>query len=220
MSPFFFITSEPKGVHMIERTEVRPDFMFRPRSDLLERGFEDIAMVVEVKSVHGSRSVAKPWFRAVRACWQAASYVQSEFDGIRPAFGVVFPDFDIFLRAHLRENGNQQDNWLAYKTLVNFANFAGVGCIQIRRTLYSSSTRANAPRVRGISWDMSDRNGSRRRRRHSSSSSSLASRHYYTSWRGFCQLVPGLSRSIPFRCPSTKYSTSASCSETTTPEPC
>lgn len=85
MEPHFNMQWEVKGRHLIEGKTVYADILLTPKQHLLSAGFEDMTIVVEVKAMGDKVD------KLARAMWQTATYVQSEFDGVRPRMGAIFP---------------------------------------------------------------------------------------------------------------------------------
>lgn len=76
-SEWFFIAREVPGIHLVERSAVRVDFMLFPRKILVDNGFHKDWFGVEVKLFPSDKEeLAAP----SKALWQAVSYNDSEFD--------------------------------------------------------------------------------------------------------------------------------------------
>ncbi len=123
MDRHFNFQSEVEGVHLLEKKKVYADFLLTPKQHLLDAGFEDMTIVVEVKSMWGDND------KLMRATWQAATYVQSTFNGVRPRLGVVFPNpIDIW-------GGRKFDTpeWDMQRGFLRFLQFANVGYFEETR---------------------------------------------------------------------------------------
>ena len=89
----FEIRPDYPGLYLVDRkTKVIPDFLLKPREHLLAKGFNDSWIPLEVKELKDDDNLS------VRAAWQCITYAQSEFDGERPAFALIFPPWNFFLK--------------------------------------------------------------------------------------------------------------------------
>lgn len=86
LEPSFEIAEEVPGVYLVDHsTRVRIDYILTPRPETVAKGFVNAPIGLEVKSPH---SVTVSGYALA---WQAITYSQSEFQGERPAFVMVFP---------------------------------------------------------------------------------------------------------------------------------
>ncbi|MEO1290340.1 MAG: hypothetical protein AAFV93_21520 [Chloroflexota bacterium] len=92
LEPDFFFAKEVKGTHIVEEVTVIADYILRPKSHLVENGFDDVYFAIEVKSP----AVKHPNSQYRKVVVQAASYVDSLFSDKRPAFTLIFPDHNCF----------------------------------------------------------------------------------------------------------------------------
>lgn len=63
------------------------DFLLFPKLNLIKEGFDEEWLGIEVKSPYCKESVKK----CLDAAWQALTYAQADFDGIKPMFILLFP---------------------------------------------------------------------------------------------------------------------------------
>lgn len=87
----FEVLEEVPGHFLVDDTNVKIDFLMKPRGHLVERGFDDDWVGLEVKSPDTGAGI--------RLAWQAITYAQSSFNGRRPQFVLVFPHIDDFFPA-------------------------------------------------------------------------------------------------------------------------
>jgi hypothetical protein len=92
LSPDFEIEEEVPGVHIIENVPVVVDFMLSAKTHLLERGFPAAKIPLEIKQLSDESN------KSVRAAWQAITYAQSMFQGVRPPFVLLFPPVRYFYK--------------------------------------------------------------------------------------------------------------------------
>ncbi|GAB4530289.1 MAG: hypothetical protein OHK0046_50790 [Anaerolineae bacterium] len=92
LDPDFHFASEVVGKHIVEEVQVVADYILRPKSHLIEKGFDDVYFAIEVKSPKHSN----PHSQYRKALVQAASYADSRFGGKRPLFTLIFPQADYF----------------------------------------------------------------------------------------------------------------------------
>ncbi|WP_446010529.1 hypothetical protein [Candidatus Electrothrix sp.] len=88
----FIVREEVAGNFIVDNTPVIIDYLMYPSEDLIDRGFEKQWFGVEVK-VPGSDAK-----KGLQVSWQAITYSQSLFDGIRPVFVLIFPQITDFFR--------------------------------------------------------------------------------------------------------------------------
>jgi len=82
----FEVRVEVEGRFLVDDSKVVIDYLMRPKPDLVEKGFVPAWFGVEVKSPEGEGAK-----QGLRVAWQAITYSQSKFDGVRPAFVLIFP---------------------------------------------------------------------------------------------------------------------------------
>ena len=80
---------EVPGMFLVDGTQVIIDILAHPKPHLIERGFIAQWFGVEVKLPTGEKQM-------LRVAWQAITYSMSEFNGIRPAFVLIYPPLDTF----------------------------------------------------------------------------------------------------------------------------
>lgn len=133
----FHIEEECAGKHLIEGTRVIADYVLSPKMHLLENGFDEGIISVEVKSNVGRSNGI---FKANAGCWQAATYGQSMFQGRRPIFSMMFPDPHIFAAADSFSLNPEFDAigglWLA-RSLEHMAQFMNVGFLEVKNGLWT-----------------------------------------------------------------------------------
>ncbi len=88
----FIIREDVPGRHMIEGVPVKVDFMLEAKPHIIKLGFPTHEIPLEVKQLSDEDN------KSVRAAWQAITYSQSEFDGKRPPFVLLFPPIRLFLK--------------------------------------------------------------------------------------------------------------------------
>ncbi|MHC4647722.1 MAG: hypothetical protein ACYTBJ_19830 [Planctomycetota bacterium] len=113
LAPSFDLQSEVTGKYIIDGSRVRIDLLAMPNKNLIDRGFVPEPIGVEIKSPASKNGSAYAF------AWQSVTYALSEFNGIRPAFVVMFPSADHFWK-HERAVHMQQ-----------FLQFANVGQLKL-----------------------------------------------------------------------------------------
>lgn len=88
----FIVRDEVEGRFLVDGTPVFIDYLMYPKPNLIEKGFANEWFGIEVKEPGGDAK------KGVQVAWQAITYSQSEFDGIRPAFVLIFPPITDFFR--------------------------------------------------------------------------------------------------------------------------
>ena len=88
----FIIKTEVEGKFLVDNTPVRIDYLMYPNESLINKGFEKQWFGVEVKTPGEDAK------KGVQVSWQAITYSQSNFGGIRPAFVLIFPRLIDFFR--------------------------------------------------------------------------------------------------------------------------
>ena len=82
----FEVRAEVEGRFLVDDSKVVIDYLVHPKPALIEKGFVPAWFGVEVKSPEGEGAK-----KGLQVSWQAIIYSQSEFDGVRPAFVLIFP---------------------------------------------------------------------------------------------------------------------------------
>lgn len=119
MSPHFDMEWEVEGRHLIENKTVYADIILTPKQHLINAGFEDMTIVVEVKALGSDCD------KLARAMWQTASYVQSEFNGVRPRMGAIFPSpYSVW---GITDAPKDYDKWDLQRSMLNLMMYANVG---------------------------------------------------------------------------------------------
>lgn len=86
----FIFREEVSGNFIVDNTSVIIDYLMYPKNNLIEMGFEKQWFGVEVKAP------GKDAKKGIQVSWQAITYSQSKFDGIRPVFVLIFPKITDF----------------------------------------------------------------------------------------------------------------------------
>lgn len=133
----FELHEEVRGSHLAHGTGVQIDYVAWPRPHLVEAGFVDAPFGIEVKYINPAEGFSR---KAARAFWQTISYTDCAFllkgDQVRLKFAVLFSNlsFDVE-RGLLKQYGETYENDLvAWRTLLQLANHAGVGLIELPGT--------------------------------------------------------------------------------------
>jgi hypothetical protein len=82
----FLIKKDVPGQFLVDKTKVIVDYLLFPKSHLVQKGFSPKWFGVEVKSPDGEGAK-----KAIRVAWQSITYSQSEFEGCRPEFVLIYP---------------------------------------------------------------------------------------------------------------------------------
>jgi hypothetical protein len=112
----FTVRDEVDGSFLVDGTPVEIDYLMYPSEKLIEQGFVKEWFGVEVKAIGEGPK------KGLQVAWQSITYSQSKFDGIRPAFVLIYPPITEFFGAHI--NGSY------IKMLLQKAN---VGYIEINK---------------------------------------------------------------------------------------
>jgi hypothetical protein len=129
----FEIFPEVRGKNLIHADrEVKIDYMFHPKPQLIRADFEDIWFGVEVKHFGNQCNTEK----MSRFIWQCITYVQSEFQVdrrlIRPIFVLGYSDIESALEFDATPEKCASREWLR---LIHLAGLANVGMLgEYRRT--------------------------------------------------------------------------------------
>jgi len=124
LAPHFLLREEVKGSWLVDGTSVIIDFLLYPKPHILRMGFDPVAVGCEVKSP----DTVEPWKKGKRLAWQALTYAQSTFDGIRPAFVVTYPPLEEFFVSERSEHDNELQG-AAGHALSSFLQYANVGSL-------------------------------------------------------------------------------------------
>lgn len=122
----FILRCDVKGQNLVEKTDVRIDYMLYPKQHLIESGFEPDWIGLEVKFIKDFSFADRG--KKSHLLWQAITYSQSKFNidenniEIRPYFVAVYVgDFEF-------QNDEKSKEWWA---LLNLAQYGGVGWLKI-----------------------------------------------------------------------------------------
>lgn len=118
----FDIYPEVWGVHASTGRKLRIDFILKPTTEMVEDGFPDIVIGLEVKSPEPDGSHSK----ATKLASQAMDYAESSFGEFgRPAFVMVFPKIDDhFPKPH--NSKGLDETLLAIRLLRNLMQLRGI----------------------------------------------------------------------------------------------
>jgi hypothetical protein len=94
LAPHFHVTPEVDGSWPLDNRALRLDLLVRPLASAIELGFDVEAFGIEVKDPKSKESVRK----LLDCIMQAYTYGFCEFDGVRPAFVLVYPDIEKFFQ--------------------------------------------------------------------------------------------------------------------------
>ena len=121
----FEIMQEVKGKHLIENNGVVIDFLIHPKPHVIENGFDNAWVGIEVKYFRDPKS--QPG-KIARLLWQSITYQQSTFlinnSNIRPQF--VLMASNIFI-----DNLTDQELNKNYSAIMQVANLAMVGSLEV-----------------------------------------------------------------------------------------
>lgn len=92
LSDLFYIKEEVPGSWPIDGRALRLDLLLRPNEKARSMGFDVEAVGVEIKDPKSKESVKKLLDSVV----QAYTYTFCQFDGVRPAFIMVYPEVQKF----------------------------------------------------------------------------------------------------------------------------
>jgi hypothetical protein len=133
----FILWPEVVGKHTSEGVRVQIDYVAYPRQHLIDHGFAPVYFGIEVKYLDQTEGFTH---KASRAVWQTVSYTDSVFsvDGEmrRLKFALLFSNLGFEGELALLENlGMQRENeWVTWKSLLQLANHANVGTLDILGT--------------------------------------------------------------------------------------
>ncbi|PKF31251.1 hypothetical protein [Acinetobacter proteolyticus] len=92
LSDLFYIKEEVSGAWIINGSTLRLDLLLRPNEKAKQMGIDVEAIGIEIKDPQSKESVKK----LLNCVMQAYTYSFCEFDGVRPAFILIYPDIEKF----------------------------------------------------------------------------------------------------------------------------
>lgn len=137
LSPDFIIREEVEGVHIVTGEKVKIDFLIYPKQHLLENGFEDFWVGIEVKSPN----VKESHKNGTKIAWQAITYKQSIFEEkINPAFVLTYPRITEFYKNLnvLNETTGTTFTHNEGRNVGQLLQRANVGHLELRKDCYWS----------------------------------------------------------------------------------
>lgn len=102
LSDLFYIQEEVVGRWVIDDSPLRLDLLLRPNEKAKVMGFDVDAIGIEIKDPQSKESVKK----LLNCVMQAYTYSFCEFDGVRPAFILIYPDIEKFFDYDWRNKYN------------------------------------------------------------------------------------------------------------------
>lgn len=102
LSDLFYIKEEVAGRWVIDDSPLRLDLLLRPNEKAKAMGFDVEAIGIEIKDPQSKESVKK----LLNCVMQAYTYSFCEFDGVRPAFILIYPDVEKFFDYDWRNKYN------------------------------------------------------------------------------------------------------------------
>lgn len=102
LSDLFYIQEEVAGRWVIDDSPLRLDLLLRPNEKAKAMGFDVDAIGIEIKDPQSKESVKK----LLNCVMQAYTYSFCEFDGVRPAFILIYPDIEKFFDYDWRNKYN------------------------------------------------------------------------------------------------------------------
>lgn len=102
----FHINSEVSGKSLICGSAVRIDFIIRPKQHLIDIGFNDVSIGIEVKSPTLSKSMSNTK-KLLLCVMQANAYMNSKFGEDTLDFILIYPGPELFYEA-------RKEYWAAY----------------------------------------------------------------------------------------------------------
>ncbi len=134
LSTDFYFYRQVPGKHISDGVKVKIDFLIFPKKHLINHGFSESFIGVEVKFFHPSNKFGK---KSSRSWWQTISYLDCEFflkdKIIKPKFCLLFSNLSFegeieYLKKYYGKDDNDVVIWRSYKQL---ANHARVGSLEI-----------------------------------------------------------------------------------------
>ncbi|NAR87763.1 hypothetical protein [Acinetobacter haemolyticus] len=92
LSDLFYIQEEVTGKWIIDESPLRLDILLRPNEKAKQMGIDVEAIGIEIKDPQSKESVKK----LLNCVMQAYTYSFCEFDGVRPAFILIYPNVEKF----------------------------------------------------------------------------------------------------------------------------
>ncbi|EJN6829867.1 hypothetical protein ACT7PP_003503 [Vibrio cholerae] len=92
LGTLFDIKEEVKGSWPLDNRPLRLDLLLRPNEKARQLGFDVDAIGIEIKDPQSNESVRK----LLDCVMQSYTYTFCEFDGVRPAFVLIYPEIDKF----------------------------------------------------------------------------------------------------------------------------
>lgn len=92
LSDFFEIKEEVTGNWPLDDRTLRLDLLLRPKEKAIRLGFDVEAFGIEIKDPESKESVKK----LLDCVMQSYTYTFCEFDGVRPAFVLIYPEIEKF----------------------------------------------------------------------------------------------------------------------------
>lgn len=137
----FHVEVEVRGTHIVEQVTVVADFLLRPKPHLIAKDFDNVPFAIEVKAPTNNGQYRK-------GVAQAASYVDSLFNNVRPQFALMFPQ-----RSFFTESGHKLESVTAYFHLAQYFNVGDfefdprsrTWCIQFGGGRYFCSEKGRGP---------------------------------------------------------------------------
>lgn len=137
LSEDFELHEEVGGVHLAHRTGVQIDYIAIAKPHLLAAGFTNLPFGIEVKYLNPAQGFSR---KAARGFWQTISYTDCVFALAKQEtplkFAVMFSNLSFEAeRGLLKQYGDARENdFVAWRTLLQLANHAGVGVIDLAGT--------------------------------------------------------------------------------------
>ena len=104
LGDLFYIQEEVAGRWVIDDSPLRLDLLLRPNEKAKSMGFDVDAIGIEIKDPQSKESVKK----LLNCVMQAYTYSFCEFDGVRPAFILIYPDVEKFFDYDWRNKYNSE----------------------------------------------------------------------------------------------------------------
>ncbi|MDH1472753.1 hypothetical protein [Shewanella sp. GD03713] len=89
---YFEVKEEVTGTWPLDDRPLRLDLLLLPKQKALDLGFDVEAVGVEIKDPQSKESVKK----LLDCVMQSYTYTFCEFDGVRPAFVLIYPEIEKF----------------------------------------------------------------------------------------------------------------------------
>ncbi|ENI8077364.1 hypothetical protein M2H04_20375 [Vibrio vulnificus] len=92
LSEYFEVKEEVPGSWPLDERPLRLDLLLRPKQKAIDLGFDVEAVGIEIKDPQSKESVKK----LLDCVMQSYTYTFCEFDGVRPAFVLIYPEIEKF----------------------------------------------------------------------------------------------------------------------------